>query len=72
MIEQKTERQGIHRIGDRGILINKDNDSLRAYRKRKTREFKNITIEGEIKNLKEEISEIKNLLKGLVEANGIS
>jgi hypothetical protein len=62
---QKTEVPGIYKVQD-GILINKDSDALDAYKKKRIREHKIMTIQDEISELKNDISEIKSLLKGLV------
>lgn len=62
---QKTEVPGFYKSRD-GILINKDNDALAAYKKRKIKEHKLDTIFDEMDSLKSDITEIKELLKGLV------
>lgn len=62
---QKTEVPGIYKVQE-GILINKDNEALDAYRKKRIREHKIMTLQDEIKNLKDDISEIKEMIKGLV------
>ena len=61
----KTEIPGIYKPHD-GILINKDNDSLMAYKRRKIKEQRLDNIIEEMDTLKNDISEIKALLKGLV------
>lgn len=61
----KTEAAGFYKSRD-GILINKDNDALAAYKKRKLKEHKLEVIFDEIDTLKNDISEIKELLKGIV------
>lgn len=66
----KTDIQGIVKVADNksggGILINKDMVALKQYRRNKAKEFRSITVEKEIENLKSDINEIKELLKGLV------
>lgn len=65
---KKTEVPGIYKVCD-GILINKDNEALSAYKRRKNRE-KNINdignIKEELSNLRTDIAEIKDLLRSLV------
>ena len=62
---QKTDIPGIMQDGE-GILINTDNDSLKAYKARKLREKKLDELDSSMKSMKSELSEIKELLKGLV------
>ena len=63
-MEQKTEIPGMYK--GEGIIINKDNESLAAYKKQRQ---KNVNIEkmfGEVETMKNDINEIKQLLKQLV------
>lgn len=62
---RKTDVEGIYKVQD-GVLINKDNDALVAYKKRKARENYVNSFQDQIDDLKSDITEIKNLLKGLV------
>ena len=62
---QKTEVPGVYKVGE-GVLINKDNEALSAYRLRKEKERKMLKLEETIQHLSFEISEIKELLRGLV------
>ncbi len=62
---QKTEIPGIVKVGE-GTLINTDNDALRAYKTRKEKERKVLKLEEDMSLLKNDLEEIKNLLKGLV------
>jgi hypothetical protein len=64
-MEQKTEVPGIYKVGE-GVLINKDNEALRSYKMKKDKDRKVLKLEEDISLLKNDISEIKNLLKGLV------
>jgi hypothetical protein len=64
-MERKTEIPGIYKVSE-GVLINKDNNALKAYKKRKMKDRKLETIEKDMDNIKSELSEIKELLKGLV------
>jgi hypothetical protein len=62
---QKTEVPGIYKDG-KGVLINKDKNALAAYKLRKEKDRKVIMIEDELRCLRNDIEDIKNLLKGLV------
>ena len=64
-VYQKTEVPGFYKAHD-GILINKDNDALAAYKKKKLKEHQIDNVITEMNNIKDDIAEIKNLLKGLV------
>lgn len=57
MKEQKTSVPGIFKVGE-GVLLNKDNASLQAY---KTRKFKDKQLESLTEEMKE-IREILNIL----------
>lgn len=61
----KTEVPGLYKEGE-GILINKDNDALVAYKKRKEQNYKMKSLEQEVLNIKSDLQEIKNLLRGLI------
>jgi hypothetical protein len=70
-MEEKTEVAGIYKVSD-GILINKDNDALAAYKAAKARNKRLTDLESQIselrendKSIKNDLDEIKNLLKGL-------
>lgn len=62
----KTEIPGIYKAND-GVLINKDDDGLKKYRKRreilKAKDNKINTLEDKVESLSNDIEEIKNLLK---------
>lgn len=62
---EKTEVKGIYKVGE-GVLINKDNEGLKAYKMRKKREAKVVQMEKDLDQMKSDIQEIKELLKGLV------
>jgi len=62
---EKTEVPGIYKERD-GILINKDNDALAAYKKRMRKEKAIDEMQDELSELKNDMKEIKELLKGLV------
>lgn len=61
----KTEVPGIYKVRE-GILINTDNQALSAYKNKKRREQRIDNMHEDINNLKNDLSEIKELLKGLV------
>jgi len=63
-MEQKTEVQGIYKVTD-GILINKDTDALKLYKNKKQRERRIDEIQNDVASLKDDIQEIKQLLRGL-------
>lgn len=62
MIEEKTEIPGLVRAS-KGVLINKDNEALVAYKKRKRKERQVDEMQADIDTLKSDIQEIKELLK---------
>ena len=64
-METKTAVPGIYKVTE-GILINKDNEALEAYRKRKGRDKKLDALEEEILTIRDDMAEIKLLLRGLV------
>lgn len=61
----KTNIPGIFKTSE-GVLINKDNDALKAYKIRKIKENKLNIIESDMDQLKTDMLEIKELLKGLL------
>ena len=61
----KTDVPGVYKDGE-GVLINKDNEALRAYRHQKMQRNKYSEIEEEVKVIKSDLHEIKELLKGLM------
>lgn len=61
----KTEIPGIYKERD-GVLINKDEDGLRAYKQRKVQAQKLKSFEEDLLTLKDDMAEIKNLLRALV------
>lgn len=65
MKEGKTEIPGLYKVSN-GILINKDETALFRYKKEKSNLKKIKSIENDLSLLKTDISEIKELLKGLV------
>lgn len=65
MIEAKTEVQGLYKASD-GILINKDEASLNKYKAERNHLRRMKMMENDLNTLKEDMAEIKNLLRGLV------
>lgn len=63
--EMPTERVGIFKIGE-GTLINKDTQALIAYKARKRKMQEIDILKNEMNDLKSDIQEIKQLLKGLI------
>lgn len=66
-MDRKTEIPGIYKRSE-GVLINKDNDALAAYKKRRLKEKRLETISDEVASLKEDIEDIKSLLQQLLKA----
>lgn len=64
-MDLKTNIPGLYR-SEKGYLINKDNEGLNAYKKQKNAARKVNEIESEIKSIKNDMEEIKTLLKGLI------
>lgn len=64
-MEKKTEVPGVYKVSE-GVLINKDNEALRAYKLKKEKDRKVLKLEEDMSLLKNDLEEIKNLLKGLV------
>lgn len=60
----KTEVPGIYKVRD-GVLINTDNNSLAAYKNKKKRDKRVDEMQEDIQTLKNDLQEIKDLLKGL-------
>jgi len=62
--DKKTEIPGLYKTSQ-GFLINKDNDALSAYKKRKRKERALDDMQEQINDMKSDLNEIKALLKGL-------
>ena len=65
MSEGKTEVPGLYKVSE-GILINKDKESLAAYKRNKQRMKAIDTLQEEMQTVKSDLEEIKNLLRRLV------
>ena len=68
-MEQKTEVPGFYKAGE-GIVINKDNEALAAYKKRKQKERRIEEVREEVNALKSDVSEIKEMMRQLLVARG--
>jgi wobble nucleotide-excising tRNase len=64
-MEQKTEFPGMYKVSE-GVLVNKDTEALKAYKKRKMKERKIDALEKDVQDMKSDLQEIKNLLERLV------
>lgn len=64
-MEKKTDVPGIYKPTE-GVLINKDNAALEAYKKRKQKERKIEALEQNVSEMKNDLEEIKTLLRGLL------
>ena len=65
-MQQKTDIPGIYKDSISGALINKDDSALKAYKIRKQKDLKLDMLEKEMSDLKTDMQEIKELLRGLV------
>lgn len=64
-MDVKTEIPGFYKKDNR-YLINKDDDGLKIYKKKKNDNKKIKEIETDLLNMKNDIGEIKELLKKMV------
>lgn len=65
MTDAKTDLPGIYKTPE-GFLINKDNNALAAYKAKRQREKEMDILKDDVSSLKNDLQEIKDLLKGLV------
>lgn len=61
---EKTEVPGICKVRE-GVLINTDNTALAAYKRKKQKDAEMNQMQEDMVQLKDDIAEIKALLKGL-------
>ena len=62
---KQTEVPGYYKASE-GVIVNRDGDSLKAYKLQKMKNAQINSMEEKINKLESDISEIKELLKGLV------
>ena len=65
-MEQKTSIPGFYKV-DESVVINKDNDALKAYKLKKEKDRLIKDIQVEVNELKSDITEIKQMIKGLMQ-----
>jgi hypothetical protein len=65
MKEAKTDIPGLYKTSE-GFLINKDNNALAAYKAKRSRDQELHQLKEEVTSMKSDLTEIKELLKGLV------
>lgn len=63
--DAKTDVNGYYKTPT-GAVISKDTESLQAYKLRKRKNAELNTMKKEISDLKQDLTEIKELLKGLI------
>ena len=64
-MSQQTEIPGVYKERE-GVLINKDNDALSAYKIQLQKAKETEILRQDVSDLKKDMEEIKNLLRGLV------
>lgn len=64
-MSQQTEIPGVYKERE-GVLINKDNDALAAYKLQLQKAKQADSLMQDVSELKRDMEEIKSLLKGLV------
>lgn len=64
-VDTKTDVNGYYKTPS-GAVVSKDTESLLAYKKQKAKYVQLNTMKKDIDSLREDITEIKELLKGLV------
>jgi hypothetical protein len=64
-MERKTEVPGIYKVAE-GVLINKDEEGLKAYKLRKEKDRRLQKLEEDFSDVKNDLKEIKEFLRGLV------
>ena len=63
--DTKTDAHGYYKTPS-GAVVSKDTESLQAYKKNKAKNLQLNSMKKDIDQLKDDITEIKELLKGLV------
>ena len=64
---QKTKYDGIYKQRE-GVLLNMDNEALRAYKVRKERDRVTTQLEADVKELKDGMKELKEIKELLMKA----
>ena len=64
-MSQRTEVPGIYKERE-GVLINRDNEALQAYKLKMQKAREADALREDVTELKKDIQEIKDLLKGLI------
>lgn len=64
---QKTDAEGLYRDTETRAVLNRDNAALEAYRKKKKMNEEFYDFKNKINQIDNEIADIKNLLKTIVE-----
>ena len=64
-MEQKVDAPGFYKV-DEKFIVNKDNNSLKMYKAQKAKIAQLNNLENDVNQLKSDLSEIKEMLKGLV------
>lgn len=64
-IETKTELSGYYK-SPKGYIVNKDSEGLAAYKMKRKKQTELNNMKDDIDQLKNDMQEIKELLKGLV------
>lgn len=64
-VDTKTDAHGYYKTPS-GAVVSKDKESLEAYKKNKAKNLQLNSMKKDIDQLKNDITEIKELLKGLV------
>ena len=65
-IDEYVQGHGDFHRDSTGAIINHDKSSFEAYKKQKELAYKSINNDTEIQHLKQEVAEIKGLLKELI------
>jgi len=64
---KKTDVEGLYRDVETRAVLNVDNSSLEAYKKRKRANEEFVQYKKKIEQIDNDINEIKNILKSIVE-----
>ena len=64
-MEQKTEVPGFYKV-DEGVVINKDNTALKAYKIQKAEKARLVQLEQDVSSMKSDLEEIKDLLRKVI------